>query len=201
MLDERPELSERWQANWLDCPPVGHELKRFHGSRWVRFHSLPESKRYADTPAEYEILPRRHNTVLSELFEGQEVFRYGWGVTLGAETSATITGYRPHQVPPEWKQIAGHVRMLVAASADRSPYRVERLLTQPATSRPPACPPCRCADCAPPGSSNCSTQPGVGFAMPSDANVNLDQRPVTTRASPGTCSAAPKPARTRFGNP
>ncbi|MEV4079358.1 hypothetical protein ACGFJC_40060 [Nonomuraea fuscirosea] len=74
VLDERPELSERWQANWPDCPPVGHELKRFYGSRWVRFHSLPESKRYADTPAEYDILLHRHNTVLSELFDGQEVF-------------------------------------------------------------------------------------------------------------------------------
>ncbi|MFG1949320.1 hypothetical protein [Nonomuraea sp. NPDC048826] len=54
-------------------------------------------------------------------------------MTLDAETSAKITGYRPQQVPPEWEQIAGHVRMLVAASADRSPYCIERLLT--ATAR------------------------------------------------------------------
>lgn len=59
--------------------------------------------------------------------------RYGWGVTLDAETSAIITGYRPQKAPPEWDRICGHVRMLVAASADRSPYRVERLLT--ATAR------------------------------------------------------------------
>lgn len=67
------------------------------------------------------------------LRNGRLSCRYGWGVTLDAETSATISGYRPQQAPPEWEQIAGHVRMLVAASADRSPYRVERLLT--ATSR------------------------------------------------------------------
>ncbi|MEV1001756.1 hypothetical protein [Nonomuraea sp. NPDC050202] len=54
-------------------------------------------------------------------------------MTLDAETSATITGYRPQQAPAEWDHIAGHVRMLVAASADRSPYRIERLLT--ATTR------------------------------------------------------------------
>ncbi|WP_443611862.1 DUF3885 domain-containing protein [Acrocarpospora catenulata] len=54
VLDNWPELSARWQANWPDCPPVAHELKRFYASRWVRFHSLPESKRYADTPAEAE---------------------------------------------------------------------------------------------------------------------------------------------------
>lgn len=69
MLDEWPELCDRWQLNWPDCPPVGHELKRFYASRWVRFHSLPESKRYADTPAEYDSLLHRHNTVLSALFE------------------------------------------------------------------------------------------------------------------------------------
>ncbi|MFI6599106.1 hypothetical protein ACIBHX_22840 [Nonomuraea sp. NPDC050536] len=54
-------------------------------------------------------------------------------MTLDAETSATITGYRPQKAPPEWDHICGHVRMLVAASAERSPYRVERLLT--ATTR------------------------------------------------------------------
>ncbi|NBE99774.1 hypothetical protein FE391_40295 [Nonomuraea sp. KC401] len=54
-------------------------------------------------------------------------------MTLDAETSATITGYRPQNPQPEWDLVAGHVRMLVAASADRSPCRVERLLT--ATTR------------------------------------------------------------------
>ncbi|HEX4814482.1 MAG TPA: hypothetical protein VFV66_17200 [Nonomuraea sp.] len=54
-------------------------------------------------------------------------------MTLDAETSATITGYRPQNPQPEWGLVAGHVRMLVAASADRSPYRVQRLLT--ATTR------------------------------------------------------------------
>ncbi|MEV4078054.1 hypothetical protein [Nonomuraea fuscirosea] len=50
-------------------------------------------------------------------------------MTLDAETSATIIGYRPQNPQPEWDLVAGHVRMLVAASADRSPYRVQRLLT------------------------------------------------------------------------
>ncbi|MFE0156557.1 hypothetical protein ACFWY5_56185 [Nonomuraea sp. NPDC059007] len=66
------ELTARWQARWPDCPPIGHELKRYYTSRWVRFHSLPGSKRYADTPAEYDILLDRHNTVLTELFDGQD---------------------------------------------------------------------------------------------------------------------------------
>ncbi|RVX44881.1 hypothetical protein EDD27_7645 [Nonomuraea polychroma] len=44
-----------------------------------------------------------------------------------------------------------------------------------------------------------TTQPGAGIAMPSDANSDLHQRPDTTRAFQDTCSAAPKPGRTRFG--
>ncbi|WP_157594722.1 hypothetical protein [Streptosporangium amethystogenes] len=52
---------------------------------------------------------------------------------LDPATSAKITGYRPQKAPPEWDHVCGHVQMLVAASAERSPYRVERLLT--ATTR------------------------------------------------------------------
>ncbi|MBB5776912.1 hypothetical protein HD596_003668 [Nonomuraea jabiensis] len=40
----------------------------------MRFHSLPESKRYADTAAEYQILLDRYNTVLTELFAGHPVY-------------------------------------------------------------------------------------------------------------------------------
>ncbi|MFI9556283.1 DUF3885 domain-containing protein [Nonomuraea endophytica] len=71
MADNRPDLTARWQANWPDCPPIGYELKQYYTSRWVRFHSLPGSKR--DTAAEYDTLLHRHNIVLTELFDGEEV--------------------------------------------------------------------------------------------------------------------------------
>ena len=45
--------------------PLGHALGR-SGERWVRFHSLPGSKRYAENSEEYGKL-RRHFTVLGEL--------------------------------------------------------------------------------------------------------------------------------------
>jgi hypothetical protein len=41
--------------------------------RWVRFHSLPESKRYPDSQAEYAIELDRHYTVLSELDLGSDL--------------------------------------------------------------------------------------------------------------------------------
>ena len=56
-----------WEENWPGGHPVADELKYRFPDRWVRFHSLPESKRYPDTPAEYDELLHRHNTVLAEL--------------------------------------------------------------------------------------------------------------------------------------
>jgi hypothetical protein len=53
-----------WQENYGEIAPVGYRLRnRFIDSRWVRFHSLPESKRYADNEAEMETLLDRANTL------------------------------------------------------------------------------------------------------------------------------------------
>jgi hypothetical protein len=67
-------LLDRWAASWPACPPIAHELRHAYPQRWVRFHSLPESKRYAGTEAEYAIILGRYNTVLDELFAGQDVY-------------------------------------------------------------------------------------------------------------------------------
>lgn len=57
------QLSVQWDRTWR-VPAVAHELKERFPQLWVRFHSLPGSKRYADTPAEYEALLDRHTEVL-----------------------------------------------------------------------------------------------------------------------------------------
>jgi hypothetical protein len=67
------ELLRRWEEHWPDCPPIGYEL-RCERDRWVRFHSLPESKRYPDTEDEWAIVLDRYNTVLDELFAGLDVY-------------------------------------------------------------------------------------------------------------------------------
>jgi hypothetical protein len=41
--------------------------------RWVRFHALPDSKRYPETEGEYGMVLARHNTVLAELVNGPEL--------------------------------------------------------------------------------------------------------------------------------
>lgn len=62
---EGRRLSELWQVEWPERRPISYEL-RGH-DRWVRFHSLPESKRYADNESEYLELLRRHRAVLTDL--------------------------------------------------------------------------------------------------------------------------------------
>jgi hypothetical protein len=60
-------LTARWERRFSDVRPIGHRIRG--SERWVRFHSLPESKRYADSDAEYEELLARHHAVLDTLTE------------------------------------------------------------------------------------------------------------------------------------
>lgn len=62
-------LSDVWATRWPDCRPISYELRSCASDRWVRFHSLPESKRYPDSDAEWAELLRRHHIVLRELLE------------------------------------------------------------------------------------------------------------------------------------
>ncbi|WP_457852253.1 DUF3885 domain-containing protein [Luteipulveratus flavus] len=56
-----------WRARWPAVRPVGHELRSSASATWVRFHSLPGSKRYAETKTEYDEVLTRHRTALGEL--------------------------------------------------------------------------------------------------------------------------------------
>ncbi|MFE9913037.1 DUF3885 domain-containing protein [Streptomyces clavifer] len=59
-------LSALWERRW-PSPPGDSPMRLAHPDRWVRFHSLPESKRYPDDEAEYAVVLDRHHTLLSEL--------------------------------------------------------------------------------------------------------------------------------------
>lgn len=56
-----------WKKYFPDCPPVSYLFKHDLANRWFRFHSLPESKRYADDNAEITELLFRQNTVLLDV--------------------------------------------------------------------------------------------------------------------------------------
>jgi hypothetical protein len=59
-------LDSLWQRNWGG--PLDADLLRSRfADRWVRFHSLPGSKRYAETVDEAAEVQRRHGAVLADL--------------------------------------------------------------------------------------------------------------------------------------
>ncbi|MDT5028556.1 MAG: hypothetical protein QOE61_4982 [Micromonosporaceae bacterium] len=59
-------LSMLWDERWRGCSKLPYELRGVR-DRWVRFHTLPDSKRYPQTEVEYGIALARHNSVLAEL--------------------------------------------------------------------------------------------------------------------------------------
>lgn len=61
------ELAKFWNSEFKDFAPEAHNLKHEYKERWVRFHSLPESKRYPENEDEYLEVLRRHNIILQEL--------------------------------------------------------------------------------------------------------------------------------------
>jgi hypothetical protein len=58
-------LTKLWHQRWPGCSKMPYELRGVH-DRWVRFHTLPASKRYPETEYEYEYeyeyILGRHNT-------------------------------------------------------------------------------------------------------------------------------------------
>jgi hypothetical protein len=57
----------RWRTFYGDCPPIGFLLQETFPDRWFRIHSLPTSKRYAETAVELATVLSRHNTVATDL--------------------------------------------------------------------------------------------------------------------------------------
>lgn len=68
------EFNTYWDTEYPEAFPVSHELKWVYANRWFRIHSLPESKRYAESDAEYQIILDRQNHLTNDLIgEGTEI--------------------------------------------------------------------------------------------------------------------------------
>ena len=98
---------ERWYPN---CEPIGHLLRTEFSKRWVRFHSLPDSKQYPETETEYAEVLQRHNQILSKLARSDKAVVL---VTTGySETEVPMRSYTEvleldrHAVP--WRTVAMH---------------------------------------------------------------------------------------------
>ncbi|ENX13366.1 hypothetical protein F895_02670 [Acinetobacter sp. CIP 64.2] len=61
-------FQSQWELFYPVKLPISHYLIQDFPQFWFRIHSLPESKRYADTAAEYELLLNRHNKIITDCF-------------------------------------------------------------------------------------------------------------------------------------
>lgn len=79
-----PMLDDYWTTCFANATPLAHLLRGQCGDRWVRFHSLPQSKRYAETEEEWATLLHRHNSVLGQLCSNGrtlQVLTSNWSAT------------------------------------------------------------------------------------------------------------------------
>jgi hypothetical protein len=58
-----------WNARYPETPPISRVFKHRMPHRWARIHSLPGSKRYAETDEDWACLLQRQNSVMDELVE------------------------------------------------------------------------------------------------------------------------------------
>ncbi|MEZ4390990.1 MAG: hypothetical protein R3A48_07840 [Polyangiales bacterium] len=61
------ELDACWSRVIGEAPPIPYSLRDLCQSRWVRFHALPDARRYAASPADTDEILRRHNALLDHL--------------------------------------------------------------------------------------------------------------------------------------
>lgn len=90
----RIEFNKYWDTNYPESNPIGHELKSVYPDRWLRIHSLHESKRYAESEDEYLIILDRENKLISELIgENTEIIIVSgqYGMELTNEISAELS--------------------------------------------------------------------------------------------------------------
>jgi hypothetical protein len=104
-------FTDCWHRKYPACPPVSYLFKWRLADRWFRFHSLPESKRYAESDAEREELLTRQNAVLLDVIgEGEECvlvvgdYFESPGVLINGSGCPALAGYITHALPSLSKQ-------------------------------------------------------------------------------------------------
>jgi hypothetical protein len=96
-------MLECWDKAFSGCEPIGHQLKLRFAERWIRFHSLPESKRYPETEAEFEVLLERFNAVVAGVAQPDSQLvllttEFAWNATSEAPPN-------PQNCPKYWRSI------------------------------------------------------------------------------------------------
>ncbi len=111
------EFREFWRTNFPNCPPVSYLFKLHLNELWLRIHSLPDSKRYAENEEETQEMLRRQKKIFDEVIGESD----GFLVCLGYDENpvkiyAKEFPYLASLLTQESKPIA-----LKSVKADRKP--------------------------------------------------------------------------------
>lgn len=73
MLKE--EFKTFWKINFKETIPLNFTFRATYPERWLRIHSLPNSKRYPESEIELKFIFNRQNSVISDVFkEDEEIY-------------------------------------------------------------------------------------------------------------------------------
>lgn len=81
------EFIDYWNKEYPESFPINHELKWVYPDRWFRIHSLPESKRYADSEDEYKIIFDRQNQLINDLIGKESEVAISFGLYTNDKTN------------------------------------------------------------------------------------------------------------------
>lgn len=92
------DFNDFWVSIYPDTVPIPYTLKHRYPNRWFRIHSLPESKRYAETQEEWTILLDRQNEIITDVLgHSSKVLlvtnRYCWAGDNKIEEEADTQGF------------------------------------------------------------------------------------------------------------
>jgi hypothetical protein len=61
------QFNALWKTAYPDTVPIPRFFKHADPDRWFRIQSLPDSKRFAETPEEWEVLLERYSKIFTDL--------------------------------------------------------------------------------------------------------------------------------------
>ena len=97
------DFNEFWRLRFPDCPPLGYELRLAYEDRWLRLHSLPQSKRLPDTAVERTEILRRQRAIADDVLGvGSRCFMVGYEYS-GAQRlppSDPVAAFMPPHASP-----------------------------------------------------------------------------------------------------
>jgi len=71
----KEEFNHFWKTNFKETIPLNFTFRTTYSKRWVRIHSLPNSKRYAENESELDTILERQNSVISDsLSENEDIY-------------------------------------------------------------------------------------------------------------------------------